>query len=176
MTIHTEDQLQEPQAEPKATPAKRPARTAKNAPAGESQPKPRPARKKPQRAQPEPVQESAPEPAAVAELVTAAPEAYDPAPALSAPCSEPCPETCSAPAAETAELHAALGEDQLQLREALMGHLQGFKMVAAVPVNCRATNHFRHFRIVQRLADPVEHPLLVVIPDQQADVLQMMAL
>ena len=104
MTIHTEDQLQEPQAEPKATPAKRPARTAKNAPAGESQPKPRPARKKPQRAQPEPVQESAPEPAAVAELVTAAPEAYDPAPALSAPCSEPCPETCSAPAAETAEL------------------------------------------------------------------------
>ena len=70
MTIHTEDQLQEPQAEPKATPAKRPARTAKNAPAGESQPKPRPARKKPQRAQPEPVQESAPEPAAVAELVT----------------------------------------------------------------------------------------------------------
>ena len=79
-------------------------------------------------------------------------------------------------AAETAELHAALGEDQLQLREALMGHLQGFKMVAAVPVNCRATNHFRHFRIVQRLADPVEHPLLVVIPDQQADVLQMMAL
>ena len=104
MTIHTEDQLQEPQAEPKATPAKRPARTAKTAPAGESQPKPRPARKKPQRAQPEPVQESAPEPAAVAELVTAAPEAYDPAPALSAPCSEPCPDTCSAPAAETAEL------------------------------------------------------------------------
>ena len=117
MTIHTEDQLQEPQAEPQATPAKRPARTAKNVPAGESQPKPRPARKKPQRAQPEPVQESAPEPAAVAELVTAAPEpaavaelvtaapeAYDPAPALSAPCSEPCPETCSAPAAETAEL------------------------------------------------------------------------
>ena len=102
MTIHTEDQLQEPQAEPKATPAKRPhppARPAKTAPAGESQPKPRPARKKPQRAQPEPVQESAPEPAAVAELVTAAPEAYDPAPALSAPCSEPCPETCSAPAA-----------------------------------------------------------------------------
>ena len=41
MTIHTEDQLQEPQAEPKATPAKRPARTAKTAPAGESQPKPR---------------------------------------------------------------------------------------------------------------------------------------
>lgn len=40
----------------------------------------------------------------MAELVTAAPEAYDPAPALSAPCSEPCPETCSAPAAETAEL------------------------------------------------------------------------
>ena len=36
--------------------------------------------------------------------VPAAPEAYDPAPALSAPCSEPCPETCSAPAAETAEL------------------------------------------------------------------------
>lgn len=105
MTMHTEDQLQEPQAEPKATPAKRPARTAKTAPAGESQPKPRPARKKPQRAQPEPVQESAPEPAAVAELVTAAPEAYDPAPALSAPCSEPCPETCSAaPAAEAAEL------------------------------------------------------------------------
>ena len=69
MTIHTEDQLQEPQAEPQATPAKRPARTAKNVPAGESQPKPRPARKKPQRAQPEPVQESAPEPAAVAELV-----------------------------------------------------------------------------------------------------------
>ena len=32
------------------------------------------------------------------------PEAYDPAPALSAPCSEPCPETCSAPAAETTEL------------------------------------------------------------------------
>ena len=59
MTIHTEDQLQEPQAEPKATPAKRPARTAKNAPAGESQPKPRPASKKPQRAQPEQVQESA---------------------------------------------------------------------------------------------------------------------
>ena len=75
MTMHTEDQLQEPQAEPKATPAKRPARTAKTAPAGESQPKPRPARKKPQRAQPEPVQESAPEPAAVAELVTAAPAA-----------------------------------------------------------------------------------------------------
>ena len=49
MTMHTEDQLQEPQAEPKATPAKRPARTAKTAPAGESQPKPRPARKKPQR-------------------------------------------------------------------------------------------------------------------------------
>ena len=45
MTIHTEDQLQEPQAEPQATPAKRPARTAKNVPAGESQPKPRPARK-----------------------------------------------------------------------------------------------------------------------------------
>ena len=36
MTIHTEDQLQEPQAEPKATPAKRPARTAKNAPAAET--------------------------------------------------------------------------------------------------------------------------------------------
>ena len=41
----------------------------------------------------------------MAELVTAAPEAYAPAPALSAPCSEPCPETCSAaPAAEAAGL------------------------------------------------------------------------
>ncbi|MFQ9867635.1 MAG: hypothetical protein ACLRWP_12085 [Bilophila wadsworthia] len=102
MTIHTEDQLQEPQAEPKATPAKRPARS-ENRPRRRiaAQPKARPQAPK---AQPEPVQESAPEPAAVAELVTAAPEAYDPAPALSAPCSEPCPDTCSAPAAETAEL------------------------------------------------------------------------
>lgn len=104
MTMHTEDQLQEPQAESKTAPAKRPTRTAKAAPAGESQPKPRPgARKKTQAAQPEPAKrESAPELAAVTEIEAPAPEAYDPAPARPASRPEPCPESC-APSAEAVE-------------------------------------------------------------------------
>lgn len=123
MTMHTEDQLQEPQAEPQSAPAKRPARTAKAAPAGEPQPKPRPrARKKPQAAQPEPAKRgSAPEAVAVAETGAAAPETYAPAQAQPAACPEPCPapctEACSAPSAEA---EAEQPADEAPLTTAVM--------------------------------------------------------
>lgn len=104
MTMHTEDQLQEPQAEPKAAQAKRPARAAKTASAGETQPKPKPARKKPQRVQPEPVkQEAAPKAVTVTVIEAIAPEAYDPAPEQPASGFEPCPQTCAPSVEEVKE-------------------------------------------------------------------------
>ena len=74
-------------------------------------------------------------------------------------------------AAELAELDAALGDDELLVREPPPGQVQGLEVVPAVPVEGRSGHQGVRLR-VDDVPHPLIDPLLVVVPEEDLHVLQ----
>lgn len=67
---------------------------------------------------------------------------------------------------------AALGEEQLLVREDVVDQLDVVELVGDIPVKGSAPDEFSRFRVAQHRAGPLDHQVVVVIPDQQPYVAQ----
>lgn len=72
-----------------------------------------------------------------------------------------------------AEFNARFGQHKFLPREAFPDHLERFKVIAAIPMECNAGNHVVCLCIDDDLR-PFKGPFLVVVPDIDFNVIQAM--